>query len=88
MLVVSRKENESITIEPVEGLDPSLTLREAFAHGPIVIRLAHVGLNRVRLAIDAPPSLRIGRGPARAREQDTAPTSPVDADQTHRATTP
>jgi len=37
MLVVSRKEKESIVIEPVERLDPSVTLREAFAHGPIVL---------------------------------------------------
>ena len=47
MLVVSRKENESITIEPVDGLDPSLTVREAFAQGSIVITVAHVGPRRV-----------------------------------------
>ena len=28
MLVVSRKENEWIRIEPMEGLDPKLTLRD------------------------------------------------------------
>ena len=61
MLVVSRKENESIRIEPVDGLDPSLTLREAFASGAIIVRLQHVGHKRVRLVIDAPPSLKIMR---------------------------
>ena len=88
MLVVSRKENESIRIEPVEGLDPSLTLREAFAQGSIVLTLVHVGLNRVRLAIEAPPTLRIGRSPSHTGEQDAQTKSPVGADQVRRATTP
>ena len=61
MLVVSRKQNESIRIEPVDGLDPSLTLREAFASGAIIVRLQHVGHKRVRLVIDAPPALKIMR---------------------------
>jgi sRNA-binding carbon storage regulator CsrA len=88
MLVVSRKENESIRIEPVEGLDPSLTLREAFANGPIVLTLAHVGLSRVRLIIEAPPALRIGRSPPRAREQEPPAANSAGADQAPRATTP
>jgi sRNA-binding carbon storage regulator CsrA len=64
VLVVSRKENESIRIEPVEGLDPTLTLREAFAGGGIVVRLQHVGQRRIRLVIEAPPALRIMRSEA------------------------
>jgi sRNA-binding carbon storage regulator CsrA len=62
VLVVSRKEHESIRIEPVEGLDPSMTLREAFAHGPILVKLFHIGYKRVRLAIEAPSPLRVRRG--------------------------
>jgi sRNA-binding carbon storage regulator CsrA len=61
VLVVSRKENESIRIEPIDGLDPALTLREAFASGAIVVRLQHVGHKRVRLLIEAPPALKIIR---------------------------
>jgi sRNA-binding carbon storage regulator CsrA len=61
MLVVSRKENEWIRIEPVEGLDPELTLRELFADGPIVVRVMHIG-RRVRLVIEAPRALKIWRG--------------------------
>ena len=73
MLVVSRKENESIRIEPVEGIDPSLTLREAFANGSIVVTLQHVGTRRVRLLIEAPIALRIIRGASgRAEGVDTA----------------
>jgi sRNA-binding carbon storage regulator CsrA len=62
MLVVSRKENESIKIEPLEGVDPSLTLREVFAQGPILLTLRHVGPRRVRIVIDAPAVLKIMRG--------------------------
>jgi sRNA-binding carbon storage regulator CsrA len=64
MLVVSRKEHESICIEPAEGLDPSMTLREAFADGRIMVKLVHVGHRRVRLAIEAPPHLKVTRGAA------------------------
>jgi sRNA-binding carbon storage regulator CsrA len=62
MLVVSRKENESIKIEPVDGVDPSLTLREVFAEGPILLTLRHVGPRRVRIVIEAPSALKILRG--------------------------
>jgi sRNA-binding carbon storage regulator CsrA len=62
MLVVSRKENESIKIEPLDGVDPSLTLREVFAQGPLLLTLRHVGPRRVRIVIDAPAVLKIMRG--------------------------
>jgi sRNA-binding carbon storage regulator CsrA len=61
VLVVSRKENESIRIEPLDGIDPSLTLREVFAQGPIVLTLKHVGARRVRLVVEAPGALKIMR---------------------------
>ncbi len=61
MLVISRKENESIRIEPAEGLDPSLTLEEAFRRGPIVVKLVRIGGRRVRLVIEAPPPLKVWR---------------------------
>jgi sRNA-binding carbon storage regulator CsrA len=73
MLDVSRKENESIKIEPVDGIDPSLTLREAFANGSIVVTLQHVGTRRVRLLIEAPTALRVIRSAsAPAAGGDTA----------------
>ena len=61
MLVFSRKENESIKIEPLDGIDPSMTLHEAFAQGPIVLTLKHVGARRVRIVVEAPGALRIMR---------------------------
>lgn len=63
MLVVSRKENESIRIEPAEGVDLSMTLRELFALGPIVVTVLHASPQRVRLALDAPRPLGIFRSP-------------------------
>lgn len=66
MLVVTKKENESIKIEPIAGADPSLTLRELFAHGSIVLKLAHVGQRRVRIVIEAPSALRVIRNETRA----------------------
>jgi sRNA-binding carbon storage regulator CsrA len=72
MLVVSRKEHESITIEPAEGLDPSMTLRDAFAHGPILVKLVHVGQKRVRLAIEAPAPLQVRRNALRTTDGNAA----------------
>jgi sRNA-binding carbon storage regulator CsrA len=61
MLVISRKENESIRLEPAPGIDPALTLAEAFQSGAIVVKLMRVGARRVRLAIEAPAALRVLR---------------------------
>ena len=59
MLVITRKENESIAIAPPEGVDPALTLREVFGEGPIVVSFVHVGNRRVRLTIEAPALMKV-----------------------------
>lgn len=79
MLVVTRKENESITIEPVDGVDPTLTLREVFAHGPILLKLTHVGQRRVRIVVEAPSALKVLRNEAPA-------LACVDAEPSHSET--
>lgn len=61
MLVISRKENQSIRIEPSPGVDPAMTLLEAFEQGAIVVKLMRVGARRVRLVIEAPRALRVSR---------------------------
>jgi len=76
VLVVSRRENESITIEPADGIDPSLTVGEAFAHGPIVLTVAHVASRRVRITIDAPRLLKILRSEAGGAETRVAEATP------------
>ena len=78
MLVVSRKESESIRIEPVEGLDPKLTLAEVFADKPVVVTVMHIG-RRVRLVIDAPAALKIWRDPRAASDTAAEPGSNVFA---------
>lgn len=78
MLVVSRKENEWVRIEPIEGLDPKLTLRDVFADGPIIVKVMHVG-RRVRLVIDAPPTLKIWRDSPAAPHDSIAVAEPLDA---------
>jgi sRNA-binding carbon storage regulator CsrA len=67
MLIVSRKANEVITIEPAHPLD-STALSKVFEHGAIEIKLVQIGGSRVRIAIHAPPELKIWRGPRTAAE--------------------
>jgi sRNA-binding carbon storage regulator CsrA len=72
VLVVSRKENESIEIEPLDGIDPTMTLQELFAKGPIVLTLKHVGARRVRIVVEAPGALRILRSQREPEPPDGA----------------
>jgi sRNA-binding carbon storage regulator CsrA len=74
VLVVSRKENESIRIEPLDDVDPSLTLHDVFAQGAIVLTLTHVGARRVRLVIEAPNALRISRSEGAGANAETSDT--------------
>lgn len=62
MLIVTRKTNESITIEALGSVDPDMTLGEAFQNGPIEIKLVRINRSRVRLAIAAPPEFQVWRG--------------------------
>jgi len=50
MLVLSRRADESIVIQPAEGADASMTLAELFATG-----------RRVKMGIEAPEQLAIRR---------------------------
>ena len=62
MLIIKRRIDESITIQPRDGTDASQTINELFAAGAIEIRLLEVGGNKVTIAIEAPPELKIWRG--------------------------
>jgi sRNA-binding carbon storage regulator CsrA len=61
MLVLSRRADESILIQPAEGADTAMTLRELFAKGPIQITLLGATGRRVKVGIDAPEQLAIRR---------------------------
>jgi hypothetical protein len=42
MLIVTRKTDESITIEPLDGVDPEMTLGEVFRNGPIEVKVIRI----------------------------------------------
>jgi sRNA-binding carbon storage regulator CsrA len=61
MLVLSRRADESIVIQPADGADATMTLAELFADGPIMITLLGGTGKRVKVGIDAPAPLAIRR---------------------------
>ena len=61
MLVLSRKADESIVIQPADGADTKMTLAELFAGGPIQITLLGGTGKRVKMGINAPIQLAIRR---------------------------
>jgi len=61
MLVLSRRADESIVIQPADGADTRMTLAELFANGPILITLLGGTGKRVKMGIDAPSELAIRR---------------------------
>ena len=61
MLVLSRRADESIVIQPADGVDANMTLAELFANGPIQITLLGGSGRRVKMGIEAPEQLSIRR---------------------------
>jgi sRNA-binding carbon storage regulator CsrA len=61
MLVLSRRADESIVIQPAEGTDEHMTLKELFANGPIQITLLGGTGRRIKMGIEAPTQLAIRR---------------------------
>ncbi|MDJ0750720.1 MAG: carbon storage regulator [Woeseiaceae bacterium] len=67
MLIVSRRDAESIEIRPGDGIDPSMTLADLFSNGPIEITIFSSNNNRVKMGVQAPEQLCIWRkGPVAA----------------------
>ena len=61
MLIVSRRDAESILIRPSEGVDPNMTLADLFKSGPIEIRIFSSNGKRVKMGVQAPEQLSIWR---------------------------
>lgn len=61
MLIVSRRDAESILIRPGEGIDPKTTLADLFQGGPIEITIFSSNNNRVKMGVQAPEELSIWR---------------------------
>ena len=60
MLIISRRLGETIEIRPVEGAE-HLTLFDVFGDGAIRFSATEIHKHSVRIAIDAPPELKIWR---------------------------
>ena len=67
MLIISRKDAESIEIRPCEGIDPETTLAEVFEGGPIQITVFTSAGTRVKMGVQAPEQLAIWRRGADGR---------------------
>jgi sRNA-binding carbon storage regulator CsrA len=61
MLVLSRRADESIVIQPADGVDVSMTMAQLFANGPIQITMLGGTGRRVKVGIEAPEQLAIRR---------------------------
>ncbi|MBT8077575.1 MAG: carbon storage regulator [Gammaproteobacteria bacterium] len=61
MLIVSRRDAESIEIRPGDDIDPQMTLADLFRNGPIEITVFSSGGNRVKMGVQAPRQLSIWR---------------------------
>ena len=59
MLIVSRKDAESIEIRTGEDIDPSMTLADLFSQGPIEITIFSSSKNLVKMGVQAPEQLCI-----------------------------
>ncbi len=61
MLIVSRRDAESILIRPGKNIDPTMTLGDLFENGPIEITIFSSNGNRVKMGVQAPEQLAIWR---------------------------
>jgi sRNA-binding carbon storage regulator CsrA len=61
MLVLSRRADESIVIQPADGVDVNMTMAQLFANGPIEITLLGGTGRRIKVGIEAPEQLAIRR---------------------------
>ncbi len=61
MLVLERKSGQSVLIYPNENIDPSMTVEELFASGPIRVSVKCRDHGAIKLAIHAPDDIKILR---------------------------
>ena len=66
MLIVSRRDAESIEIRPGDDIDLNMTLGDLFRGGPIEITIFSSNNNRVKMGVQAPEQLCIWRKKAAA----------------------
>lgn len=71
MLVISRRENESIYLELDANIPPGTPVEELFNNGPITITVLKSSFGGTRIGIAAPVELRIIRGAAVHKRRDS-----------------
>ena len=61
MLVLSRRADAAIVIQPADGVAANMTMAQLFANGPIQITLLGGTGRRVKMGLEAPEQLAIRR---------------------------
>lgn len=61
MLVLSRKEGQSIIISPAQGVDPNMTVAEFFEHGFIEVSLGRISGDQAKICFSATELVKITR---------------------------
>lgn len=67
MLILTRRTGETLIIEPAQGIDPGMTVRELFEAGPVVVALLGTKGNQSRIGIAAPDCLNVVRSEIHGR---------------------
>ena len=61
MLTLTRKNQESIVIQPDKDVDPNMTIGELFANGPIKLVVHRIKTGSAAVSISAPDQLKVVR---------------------------
>lgn len=68
MLVLTRRQGQSIMIRPAADLDPATTISDLFANGPIEIAVLGVDGKQIKVGVDAPRLLSVLRNELMEKE--------------------
>lgn len=61
MLTLSRRQGESLYLSLSDDIDPRTPVGEVFASGPIVVRIARLKQNSVKVCVGAPEGVIVIR---------------------------
>jgi sRNA-binding carbon storage regulator CsrA len=61
MLVLTRRQGQSILIRPAPDLDPATPISELFSNGPIEVAVLGVDGKQIKVGVDAPRLLSVLR---------------------------
>ena len=61
MLVLTRRQGQSILIRPAADLDPGTTIADLFANGPIEVAILGIDGKQIKVGVNASRSLSVLR---------------------------